>query len=240
MNLGVALQAQDMTDEATDAFEQAVSAWPIRAQGAAKVARLYWTNQRPKQALRWAQEALADDPDLADARGIAGQAYLAIGRHDEAVKSLTAYLEHPPHLPARQLADAHSQLAQALRMANRQPQAVAQLHQAIEIDPTYWEAHRALAMLLVVSQDPAVRDPAAAIRHAERAMALTDQHEPIVLITLAAAYAENGLFDLAVEATDLALAAEGRPLRPAEVATLRSHRRLYVEGIALSQRPGRP
>ena len=240
MRSGRALQAQGRPDEAADVFERAVALSPDPSRTAVKVAAIYWAIGRGPRALSWAERALAGDPDLPDALAIAGQAYLIQGRFDRAAESLAAYLERSRPLPARQLADARCQLAQALARTNRSAEAAAELQRAMEVDPTYWEAHRALAMLRVISPDPAVRDAAAAVVLAERAMALTDQHEPIVLITLAAAYAENGLFDLAVEATDLALADEGRPLRPAEVATLRDHRRLYVEGIALSQRPAAP
>jgi arylsulfatase A-like enzyme/Flp pilus assembly protein TadD len=71
-------------------------------------------------------------------------------------------------------------------------------------------SHR-LATVLATSRHDDLRDGASAVVLAERAAALTQRSEPVVLQTLAAAYAEAGMFDKAVaECVEAIKAAEDR------------------------------
>ena len=63
-----------------------------------------------------------------------------------------------------------------------------------------------LAWLLATCDDPKVRDGAGAVKFAEQAVAKTERKNPINLETLAAAYAEAGQFDKAVNAENEAIA----------------------------------
>jgi tetratricopeptide (TPR) repeat protein len=56
-----------------------------------------------------------------------------------------------------------------------------------------------LAWLLATSQDAALRNGSEAVALASHAVRLTREHEPMLLGTLAAAHAEAGDFDKAVE-----------------------------------------
>jgi tetratricopeptide (TPR) repeat protein len=62
-----------------------------------------------------------------------------------------------------------------------------------------------LAWILGTHRDKWVRDGAYAVKIARRACELTEWKDPTLLDTLAAAYAESGLFDEAVEYQDKAL-----------------------------------
>jgi hypothetical protein len=68
-----------------------------------------------------------------------------------------------------------------------------------------------IAWILATHSDPAVRDPNKAVRLAERAAGLTGRRQPVILDTLAAAYAAAGDFEraaaIAQEAASLAAAA---------------------------------
>jgi WD40 repeat protein/serine/threonine protein kinase len=57
-----------------------------------------------------------------------------------------------------------------------------------------------IAWVLATSEDPEDRDGATAVRLAEKAVARTDRQDPLILATLAAAYAETGQFARAVSA----------------------------------------
>ncbi len=63
-----------------------------------------------------------------------------------------------------------------------------------------------LAWLLATCDDPKVRNGADAVKFAEQAVAKTDRKNPMILDTLAAAYAEAGQFDQAVNAQKEAIA----------------------------------
>ena len=90
-------------------------------------------------------------------------------------------------------------------------QTIAVLREELSRNPDSAQTLNNLAVLLATAPDDAVRDGAEAVRLAERANALTEQQNPVMLTTLAAAYAEAGRFEDAIrtaeQATKLALAA---------------------------------
>jgi tetratricopeptide (TPR) repeat protein len=87
-------------------------------------------------------------------------------------------------------------------------EALDQWRKALRASPDYLPALNETAWLLATSPEPALRRGAEAVQWAERAVRLTGAEEPEILATLAAAYAEAGRFDKAVEvetrAADLA------------------------------------
>jgi Flp pilus assembly protein TadD len=89
-------------------------------------------------------------------------------------------------------------------------QAVNHYHQALTLKPDMVEALNNLAWILAASPSDALRNGAEAVRLAERACELSQRREPVLLGTLAAAYAEAGRFGEAVttaeKARDLATA----------------------------------
>ena len=67
------------------------------------------------------------------------------------------------------------------------------------------KAYNSLAWIFATHQEAQVRNGAEAVRLAERACELTDYKAPPLLDTLAAAYAEAGQFDKAVETAEKAI-----------------------------------
>jgi len=100
---------------------------------------------------------------------------------------------------------AHSNLAYALLVTGRTGEAIAQFEKAVEIEPTDPAPASNLAWLLASCPDRSLRNGARAVELARRADALTGGDKPIVLHTLAAAYAEAGQFPAAVETAQRAL-----------------------------------
>ena len=72
--------------------------------------------------------------------------------------------------------------------------AIARFREAVTINPNSPEALNNLACLLATAPDPSLRDGSEAVRHAEKACELTGYAHPIMLSTLAAAYAQAGKF----------------------------------------------
>jgi serine/threonine protein kinase/Flp pilus assembly protein TadD len=77
-------------------------------------------------------------------------------------------------------------------------EAVAAIKKAVKLDPKSDLAHNSLARVLATGPDW-VRDRVLAVAHATQACKLTDGKNPTYLATLAAAHAEAGNFDKAVE-----------------------------------------
>lgn len=122
---------------------------------------------------------------------------------------------------------AYPLLAEA-QLSQRQPAAaVSTLDRALARQPDDVSLLKRVAWILATSSDPAARNGALAVKHAERAIALTDSRDPVALDVLAAAHAEAGEFDAALSALAQAVALV-RANGPADlVPTLRSHLELF-------------
>ncbi len=98
-----------------------------------------------------------------------------------------------------------SSLAEALELYNESCEAESWdekstlLKKSLAAAPTFYWSHNNLAWHLAAAPDPEERDGAAAVNHALKACDLDGYHYWGLLDTLAAAYAENGQFDLAVK-----------------------------------------
>ncbi|HZV35157.1 MAG TPA: hypothetical protein VFB72_11340, partial [Verrucomicrobiae bacterium] len=81
---------------------------------------------------------------------------------------------------------------------------------ALALNPNHIEALNNLAWILAANENPEFRNGGEAVRLATRACAETGNNHPVLLGTLAAAYAETGDFTNAIAAAsrahDLALA----------------------------------
>lgn len=125
---------------------------------------------------------------------------------------------------------AHSYLGAALLERGEVESAIVQWREAARLRPGSLEVANNLAWLLATAPDPRHRDPASAVRLAERAARGAGDAAPDVLDTLAAAYAAAGRFDEAVAAERRAIAVARRADRKAAVAEFRRRLALYRTG----------
>jgi tetratricopeptide (TPR) repeat protein len=89
---------------------------------------------------------------------------------------------------------AHAYLGTALLKRGQTGDAIFHYEEALRLRPDFLTVANNLAWLLATGPDPNYRDPRAAVELAEGAAKTTDQGEPAVLDTLAAAYASSGRF----------------------------------------------
>jgi protein O-mannosyl-transferase len=161
---------------------------------------------RPDRAIPCFQTALELKPDYADARYNLGNAFLQMGRVDEAIGHYQNVLSlHPGYLPATR------NLGYALLQKGNEMGAIDCFRRILQSQPDYPEVQNNLAWILATSSQASLRDGGKALELAERANQLTGGENPVVLHTLAAAYAELGRFTnalpTATKAMELAKAA---------------------------------
>ena len=77
----------------------------------------------------------------------------------------------------------------------RELEAVGEFNRALQIAPDNVSAMNSLAWLLATASDATVRDGVRAVQLAERADEATLHADPVILHSLAAAYAEAGRFE---------------------------------------------
>jgi tetratricopeptide (TPR) repeat protein len=127
-------------------------------------------------------------------------------------------------------ADAHYNFGFALASCGRIEEAIAHYQKAIQVKPDYAMALNELAWLRATCPEAAFRDGAAAVELAQRAIGLPDGRTPGNLDTLAAAYAEAGMFSQAKETAGAALDLARQQNKTVLVEKLKARLRLYDAG----------
>jgi len=130
----------------------------------------------------------------------------------------------------RENAIAHAQLGAAYQAQGRLAETIRHFREAVRIRPGYTTAANNLAWLLATTRDPALRDPATAVRLAEAAQASSPAPNPALLDTLAAAYAAAGRFDDAIAAAERAVRASEASEPPEATRPLRERLAGYRAG----------
>jgi protein O-mannosyl-transferase len=132
-----------------------------------------------------------DDPDVSFAYG---STLAQGGALTQAITLLERVIEQRPAA-----AEPAVQLARALDRAGRVPEAERQLRRAMRDGPPSVEVMDRLAWLLATSSDSRVRNGTEAIELSTRANQLVRTNNPALMLTTAAALAEAGQFDTALE-----------------------------------------
>jgi tetratricopeptide (TPR) repeat protein len=241
---------------ATDAIglEALIQRDPNRPALRDDIAVLYMELNRPAEAVRHFEAALALKPGSAPAHFNYGTALAAAGRLEDAVTQYQRALSLRPNYAiaynnlgtallqrgrsqqalasfrdaARvdpQLGEAHLNVGLVSRALGDFPEAVARFRRVLELNPNWVTAISSLASLLAAAPDASIRRPEEAIRLADRAIALTLRRDANTLDVLAVAYAAAGDFDRAVTIADEALGLNP----PAALAEMiRAHRALFA------------
>jgi tetratricopeptide (TPR) repeat protein len=157
-------------------------------------------NRDYRSALALWQTVVDDAPGNPRGHMNLGLALTKLGRNEDALAPLrNAIALDPDH------AAAHVNLASALLSIGRRGEALHHFREATRLDPIAPRALAGAAWILATDPDRGVRDPAEAVRLAERAATLSNREDFTVLSTLATAYAAAGQRERALQATQLAL-----------------------------------
>jgi tetratricopeptide (TPR) repeat protein len=198
--LGTALLRKGEVAQAAAQFQQALELQPTLLQARLNLADVLVQQGKTSEAVLQFQKALAVEPRIAGAQNNLGNALLRLGRLDEAVAHLQEALRLNPTL-----AEAHNNLANALFQKGRAAEAVAQYEAAVAAHPDAPPLLNNLAWALATCPDDSVRNGTRAVDLARQADRLSGGKNPLVLGTLAAAYAEAGQFREAVATTQRAI-----------------------------------
>jgi protein O-mannosyl-transferase len=174
-NLAVLLQRRGQLDEAISHYRQALS---IRSNSGQ--ARHYLGLARTHSNL--------------------GSVLLRKGQIDEAIAECEAALKLRPAY-----ADAHTNLGNALLQRGFVEQAIVHYEQALQTAPASAPALNNLAQIFATYHDARFRNGSRAIVLAEQADQFSGRKNPVFVRTLAAAYAEFGQFNKAIDAGERAL-----------------------------------
>jgi Flp pilus assembly protein TadD len=199
-NLGTALSAKGQVDEAILHSEKAVSMRPTDPDAQVSLGNLLLQKGRIDEAIAHYQRAITVRPGDFLARYGLGHALLEKGDLDSAIQVCRSALVLRP-LDA----DCHTTLAIALEEKGNPVEAIQHYNKALELAPNSVPTLTNLAWLLATSQDALLRNGPNAVALAKQADRLVGGSNALVLRTLAAAYAENGEFALALKTARAAM-----------------------------------
>jgi Flp pilus assembly protein TadD len=154
---------------------------------------------RTDEAIAQYREGLVFNPADANARDNLGLALVQQGRAQEAIAQ---YRESLRINPAN--ANTHYNLGVALFQQGQAAEAISQIGEALSLQPANPVIQNKLAWTLATAPQPSLRDGARAVQLATQA-SQSSGGNPIVLRTLAAAYAQAGQFPDAVQTAQRAL-----------------------------------
>lgn len=183
---------------------------------------------QPQKALESLQRALANQPQSFGIHAELGNTHLRLGDKDNAAKHFQAALDlQPDH------AESHCGLANLRLGENKHAEACQHYRAALKTEPDELSALNNLAWVLSTTTDETLRDGKAAIPSAEHAAELTERKQPVILMTLAAAYAAAGRFDDAISTAETARQLAEASNNQALANTLSTHLTAYRSGNAL-------
>ncbi|MGP8198175.1 MAG: tetratricopeptide repeat protein [Limisphaerales bacterium] len=224
-NLATALDRKGRVDEAIVQYQDALRISPSYAEARYNLALALEQKGRSDQAILQYREALQIKPDYAEAHNALGAALLQKGSVDEAISEFQNALQTMPSLAA-----AHYNLALALVRMGRVDEAISQYQMTLRLEPADVESQNNLAWLLATCAQASLRNGDKAVELARQANALTGGENPVILHTLAAAYAEAGRFSEAVQTAQRALQLAGAQSKTRLAGQLQSELNLYETG----------
>jgi tetratricopeptide (TPR) repeat protein len=191
----------------------------------ARVQTSYWRNSESL----WTH-TLACTSDNAIAHNNLGNTLLQKGNVDEAITHYQMALQIRPHY-----AEAHYNLGNILLQKGNVDEAITHYQKALQINPDYAEAQNNLAWVLATALPASLRNGHQAVELAQQANQLDGGENPIILRTLAAAYAEAGRFSDAQRSAQKAMALARAAGQSDLVEQLNGELKLYTAGLPFHQ-----
>src|SRR5438067_107969 len=204
-NLGNALLQKGEIDAAILHCQRAVTIQPNDPEAQVGLGNALFQKGLIDESILHYQKALAIRPYYVTAHYNVSSAFLKKGEIDEAIFHCQAVLSAQP-----ENADAHTILASAFLQQGEIGNAIEQYEKTLKIARRSVPALNNLAWIFATYSDPAFRDGTKALELAQRANEFSGRNNPIILRTLAAAYANAGQFSRAVEVAQLALSLTDR------------------------------
>lgn len=199
-NLGDYFLKQGQADKAIPDLQKALAIQPDLVEANYNLGNAFLQKGDLNAAIQQWQKTLAIQPDYAAALNNLGNAFLNNGQLQEAIKYFQRAVAAQPDF-----AEANNNLGTALIQNGQVDEAILFLRQALKAKPDFVAAQNNLAWVLATCPKTADRDGSEAVRLAQQANQLSANVNPLILRTLAAAYADIGQYSNAAVSARLAM-----------------------------------
>jgi protein O-mannosyl-transferase len=230
VNLASALSRAGNLGEAIAHYRAALQIDPTDAGVQGDFASTLLQNGNVAEAIAHFQKSLQLNPANAEAENNLGYAMTLMGDDDEAIIHFQRALQIEPNNLKAQW-----NLADALMRKGRTGEAIVHYRQALQLKPDEIQIENNLALLLAIAPLASDRNGAEALKLAQQANQLSGGQNPVILHTLAAAYAETGQFDNAIQTLQKAIALARTAGQPQTVEQLNAELKLYQAGRPLRE-----
>lgn len=151
------------------------------------IVSIYLSKGKTDEALSHAKEAVRLRPGDVEPRIAMGDVLLRKRNPTEAIIQYKKAVAIQPGF-----AEGYSHLGSGYMLSERYEEAITQYQKALQLSPQSVAVHNNLAWLLATCSDASLRDGPEAVVLAEQADKLSGGNDPLILHTLAAAYAQAG------------------------------------------------
>jgi Tfp pilus assembly protein PilF len=198
-NLGNFLSKSGRENEAIIQLQRAINIQPDYVEAECNLGDAFMRSGQLDEAIFCFRKAIRIRPDFTGAYSNLGAALLQKGLVNEAIIQLQRAID----IQADYLGP-HINLGYAFLQIGQVRQAVVHFQKSLEIDSNNVVICKNLAWILATCPDGSIRNGSRAIELAEQANRLSDGKDPLVIATLAAAYAETGHYTNAMVTAKLA------------------------------------
>ena len=191
---GTAFFSKGQLDNALNDFSRVIQLEPTNSNALFNRASVYRIKSDFRRSLEDLAACLRLNPTDDLAYKTRASIRNSLAQFNQAISDCTEGLKINPNDPSALVMRGYS-----YSMTSRFTNALADYHQAIRPNPNFEKAHNELAWLLATCPDVAIRNGKEAVYAATKACELTNWAKWENIDTLAAAYAESGNFEKAVE-----------------------------------------
>ena len=188
-NLGNALRKKGDSRGAIAAYEKALAIQGRYPAAHYNLGIALDQNGQIEEAIAHYQEAVKEQPNYPEVYYSLGNDLLRKGRVEDAIAAYEQSLKSRSRYP-----EVENNIGLALAQKGRPSEAIAHWQNALAIQPDSVDPLNNLAWVLATFPESWIRNKKQALVLAERANQLSGDNSPMILRTLAAAYAENGRF----------------------------------------------
>ena len=222
LNLGSALESEGKLPEAMTQYQNCLTYDPNRYEAWSDIAKIQYELNRPDAALTNCLRAEQLNPGRPTVHNSLGLIYAKLGRLSDATNEFSTAIHLDPAY-----ATPYFQMGEAMLQQGNDAPAINYFHQALQLDPGNVPWLIRLARILASDAAPQIRNATEALALGNHANSLAHGPDPVILDTLAMAYAEGGEFDTALQMETQAIQLTAAAGQKDDAAAMQEHARQY-------------